>query len=397
MDSTAITTLPFSFSKPCDTSRPRIWQAAATRTGLGRKRFIHFFIPCAIRNRLVRKHLFEGMPARVQDAFSHAGFGEFRGRHIADHDVIKVTHDLRGSLVQKVCAAVRNLGVDFGNLPLLSGTLRDSKALFEFPIVARMLDFLPVGQRSEVSKTKINADTANRLSFRNVRDFDNDVQKPVAAPILAEAGSVLDLAFRQGAGIEHAECVAGEPEGVALALQVASLERHPAKRALAAIAKERAVELLARLGVLLAHRVDGSGVQSKLLAAACCELVQVEPSGPSLAPFERVFLRIVAEIKDVGNRPRLLVQQAVQRLHTVAVNLRAHWCFRYSSIARRMCSATESPVFSDRALSAAKTGSGRNMCVRFMHILYLSFQTAVQPVGCAPFLPGLNAGVSRSK
>ena len=50
-----------------------------------------------------------------------------------------------------------------------------------------------------------------------------------------------------------------------------------------------------------------------------------------------------------------------------------------------MCSATESPVFSDRVLSAAITGSGRNMCVRFMHILCLCFHTPVQLVGFGVF------------
>ena len=104
------------------------------------------------------------------------------------------------------------------------------------------------------------------------------------------------------------------------------------------------------------------------------------------------ILRLSSEAPDEIYRPRLLVQQAVQRLHAVAVNFRTHWRDRYSSIARRMCSATESPVFSDRTLSAAITGSGKNMCVRFMHILYLSFHTTVQ-LSLRIFLPGLNAGV----
>ena len=35
-------------------------------------------------------------------------------------------------------------------------------------------------------------------------------------------------------------------------------------------------------------------------------------------------LRLPSEVPDAIYRPRLLVQQAVQRLHAVAVNLRAH-------------------------------------------------------------------------
>lgn len=114
---------------------------------------------------------------------------------------------------------------------------------------------------------------------------------------------------------------------------------------------------------------------------------------PNLSPHR---MSVIAECPDEIYRPRLLVQQAVQRLHAVAVNFRAHCFFRYASMARRICSATESPVFSDRVLSAAITGSGRNMCVRVMPILYTYSQPVVQPVGCAPFLPDLNVGVSRS-
>ena len=395
MDSTAITAPPFSYSNTCDTFRPRIGQAAATRTGLGGKRFIHFFIPCAIRNRLVRKHLFEGMPASVKDAFCHAGFGKFRGRHIADHDVIKVTHDLRGSLVQKIGSAVGNLRVNIGDLLFLSGPLGDGKPIFKVSVMARVLDLLPSGQRGKIGQAKINAYAAHRISDFSISHFDNDIQKPVAAPILRKACSVLDLAFWQVSGMEHAERISGKPESIAVALQITAFKRNPSERTLAAITKIWPVELLARLGVLLADGIDRAGVDAKFLAAARSQDIQIKPSRPALAPLERVFLRVVAEIPDEVNRPRLLVQQAVQGLHAVAVNLNHFWRFRYASMARRMCSATESPVFSDKALSAAITPSGRNKCVRFMHTLYL-YLNPVQDIACAPFLPGLKAEVSWS-
>lgn len=107
------------------------------------------------------------------------------------------------------------------------------------------------------------------------------------------------------------------------------------------------------------------------------------------------ILRLSSESPDKVHRPRLLVQQAAQRLHAVAVNLNHFWRFKYASMARRICSATDSPVFSDKSLRAATTGLGRNICVRFMPTLYLYAQP-VQAIACAPFLPGLNAGVSRS-
>src|SRR5690606_12085476 len=133
-----------------------------------------------------------------------------------------------------------------------------------------------------------------------------------------------DLAFGQGAGIEHAKRIASESEGFAVALQITALERHPAQRAFAPIAKERAIELLARLRVLLAHGIDRARMDTKRFTATGGQNIQINPARPSLAPLERVFLCVVTEVPYEVNRPRLLVQQTSQRLHAVAVNLRAH-------------------------------------------------------------------------
>ena len=78
---------PVPYSKVCDTFRPRVGQSATTRTDLGRKRFIHFFVPRAIRNRLVREHLLEGMPRGVVNAFGHLGLGQFATADVARSDV----------------------------------------------------------------------------------------------------------------------------------------------------------------------------------------------------------------------------------------------------------------------------------------------------------------------
>lgn len=396
MDRTALTTHPFSYSQTCDTFRPRLGQCAASRAGLGGKRFIHFFVPCAIRNRLVRKHRLEGMPRCVINAFRHLGFGEFAAADIANSDVIEAPHDVRAGLVQKILSCVGDLGVNLRRQTFLFGSLCLRQLVLKLTKTPRMLDLLPIGQRGKIFQPKVNAYATQWLERLNIRHFNHDVQEPVPAPISRKAGSILDLAFWQRPGIEYAKRIASEPEGIAVALQVPAFERHPAKRTLATIAKKWTVELLARFGVLLAHGVDRAGVDAKLFAAAGSQHIQIEAGRPALAPLERVFLCVVAEVPNEIYRPRLLVQQTVQRLHAVAVNPRAHWRFRDSSMARRMCSATESSVFSDRALSAATTRSDRNKNLRFMHKSYLYFYTAVQPTGCAPFLPGPNAGVSRS-
>jgi hypothetical protein len=58
----------------------------------------------------------------------------------------------------------------------------------------------------------------------------------------------------------------------------------------------------------------------EFFAAAGGQHVQVETRRPFLVPFERVLLRIVAEVPDLVHRTALLVKQSVERLHPVAID-----------------------------------------------------------------------------
>src|SRR5689334_24079197 len=102
MNSTAITANPFSYSQTCDTSRPRVRQGAATRTGLGGKCFVHFFKPRAMLNSLVRQFITEGRPASIKYGLRHAGFGESCRVHVTHGDVIELTNDAVRELVNEV-------------------------------------------------------------------------------------------------------------------------------------------------------------------------------------------------------------------------------------------------------------------------------------------------------
>ncbi len=131
MDSLAIATLPRSNSKTCDTFGPRVGQRAATRTGLGGKRFVHLFNGGPVRYRFVAEHVSEGRPGRVVDALCQPGFGKTLGVDIANGDVIKIRHKTGRQLVQEVGPSVSDPGVEVRHLPLLSGALRDSKPVFK--------------------------------------------------------------------------------------------------------------------------------------------------------------------------------------------------------------------------------------------------------------------------
>lgn len=394
MHNTTATTHPLPYSKVCDTSRPRVGQGAATRTDLGTERLIHFLEPRAMLNSLVREHRSEGRPAYVSDAFRHAGFGEFRGRHIADRDVIEFVDKPARQLVQKVPARVHDTRMDVHSLSLLARPLRLPELFLKTPEVARVVDGFSVGQSGEAFQAQVDADASTHWALLWLLDFDADVQKPVAARVSGKIGSVLDLgAYWQVAALEHPEFSTVEVEAAGRLFYVAPLQRHPAERLLAPVAKEGAILLATRLGVLLADRIHGARVQAEFLAAARCELVQIEASGPTLAPLKRVLLRVVGEIPDVGYRPSLLVQQPVQGLDAVAVN-EDHFCrFRYSASARRTCSDTERSVFCASSRSADKSGSGRKKFARIMRALYT--QNTYDAFGVALYLPGMNAGFSR--
>ena len=364
-------------------------------------------------NGLVRKLSSKGRPGCVTDAFCHLGLGKFAGRHVADRDVIKLTHDTVRELVQEVMSGVLDANVNAGNLTLLAGALRFPELFLHRPEVARVVDGLAGAQYREAFQAQVDTDAGIHRALRNIGNLDHDIQEPVSPAVAGEVRSILDFSVRQGATVEHAERVARKAKRIAFALQLTALERNPAKRLLAPVAQERALLLRAGLGVLLAHGVDRARVQTQFTARAGGELVQVEPGVPATAKTQRIFLPVVTEIPDEVHRSRLLVQQPVQAFDAVAVN-QNHFCFfRKSSMARRISSATETSSFFDSSCRRSKAGSGRKKCVRFIHILYMDLkdsqmqmqmqmqmqiQIQIQQTdsfAAALYLPGLRAEVSR--
>jgi len=75
---TAPTTSPFPYSKPCDTSRPRVRQLLAARAGLGGVSLANDLENDACVIALVGQHRFQLTPAGVQHRLGHRGFREFQ-------------------------------------------------------------------------------------------------------------------------------------------------------------------------------------------------------------------------------------------------------------------------------------------------------------------------------
>ena len=124
MYTAAVATRPLSYSKVCDTFRPLLGQAAASRTDLGTESFVHFLVPSSARNRFVAQHVSEGRPACIEHGLRQSGLGESRGVHVSDGDVVEVSHDAMRGFVQEVVARILDARVEVGSEAFLVGALR---------------------------------------------------------------------------------------------------------------------------------------------------------------------------------------------------------------------------------------------------------------------------------
>lgn len=127
----ALTARPASYSKVCDTFRPRRRHRAALRADLGGESFLDFLIPRAMLNSLVREHLTESRPAGIEDGLRHAGPGKSCGGDVTDRDLIKLPHDAARELVQKVAPRAADARVEVAGLAKLARALRLAQGRLE--------------------------------------------------------------------------------------------------------------------------------------------------------------------------------------------------------------------------------------------------------------------------
>src|SRR6267378_5347697 len=286
----------------------------------GGKALIDFLVPRAMLNSLVREHRTEARPRGIENGLGHLGSGQSCGVDISNRDVIKLTHDAVREFVQEIPAGMGDLGLDTRRKPLLACALSLSEALFKPTIPTGILDLLARREGGKFLQPQVNADAALKCSDWRVGKLHYNVEEPVTAPITAEVRSVLDLAFGERTGIENTEGVARKAECLALTFEVTAFERYPCKRLFAAIAQIGPPVLASGLGILLAHGINGTRVQSEFLGTSGSQDVEVEPTRPALIPFKRVLLGIVAVVPNVVHCADLLIQQTTQRLHSIAVS-----------------------------------------------------------------------------
>lgn len=291
---------PFSYTQTLSAFRTA--QASALRTGLSRVSFIHFNVPCAIRNRLVRKHLFEGMPANIGYGFTHPRFLKAGTVDAANDNQVIFGNNIVSGFVQEVSALRFNLIVYLFSLSLLTRSLGFGKALFGLTEELRSFNHRTVRERCEVFKAQINAHGLLWRSLLGFGQFNHDIEKPPSSRILREARAITDFGtVRDFARKKNAVDLSVEEKSTLLRLKVLSLNGYPAKRLLTPVTQIRAAVLSARSCVLLSYGVDTLGRQRKIIGGPRKLIGKRKTTRPNLPPFERMFLHIVAVIPNVIN------------------------------------------------------------------------------------------------
>lgn len=308
MNRTAITTLPFSYSKTCDTFRPLGRQGAAARAGLGGESLIDFLEHSAMPNGLVRELVAECRPACIVDGLRHVGFGKSCRVDVANGDVVELAHDAVRELMDEVATPGGDLRVNLTRLTLLPGAPCFGQLILHSAVVARIVDLFAIRQRGKVFQAKVNSNAFRYFSCRSCINFNDDIEEPVSPAISGKAGAILDLTGWKWTRIENAKSISSESECVTIPPQGASLHWNPAKALAAAITKVRASMLSSGLGVLLADGIDSAGAKTKFFTAAGSQVIQIKAGKPFSIPAQSIFLPVIAVVPDEIYRPGLLIQ-----------------------------------------------------------------------------------------
>ncbi|MOA21124.1 hypothetical protein D3C78_1416020 [compost metagenome] len=157
MSDTALTAGPFSYSKPCDTSRPAVRQYAATAAGLGGVRLVDLFEHDACVRALVGQHRFQLTPAGVQHRLGHRGFHEFRGADIAHDDRAAALDERAAELVQSFLAPVGDLRVDSPHAGLFPGPLGDSQLRLQAAVETGIIQLRTIAAGGHILQPEVNA------------------------------------------------------------------------------------------------------------------------------------------------------------------------------------------------------------------------------------------------
>jgi len=344
MYGTTITASPLSYSKTCDTSRPRIGQCATIRAGLGGKSFIYFHVPRAMPNGLVRQHSPERRPGCVKHRLRQTGLSESASIDIANSDMIELFGNLRRLLVQEIHPAASCARLNGFDASSLMCSLRHRKRRLGLSVKSGGWNFFGIRQCGKIFQAKIDANTMIDRPQWPISHLDHNIQEPVATAIAGKAGSILNFSLRQRARVKHAEGIPCKSKRITFPMQVASFQRNPTQGFATTIAQERPPTLRTRFCKLFADSIDAARMQPEFFAAACRQSIQVKSSEPWTVETQGILLPVVAVIPDEVHRTGPLVKQSVQRLYAISAHGN-HTVILYSMINLERTTPSESLPF----------------------------------------------------
>src|ERR1700683_2958772 len=149
MRNATVRTSPISYSKVCDTFRPRRGQRAARRAALGGESLVYFDVFGPMPDGFVVELGSKLRPGRIKNRLCQPGCGEAGRMHVARADTVVLPHQTRGEFVQEVFTGADDLRVDRPRPGLAPGALSDGQLLGMPGKVARILNLLARGKRSE--------------------------------------------------------------------------------------------------------------------------------------------------------------------------------------------------------------------------------------------------------
>jgi hypothetical protein len=311
MMSPAIAARPLSYSKACDTFRPRLRDAPASRADLGRHCLVDFKVGAApAPMRFVCKHLLEAVPAGVMNRFRHAGTREFLGTYVADDDQPESLIDqCAAGLVQEVLTAIRSLRMDGPGALRLARPLGSGESRLGLAVELGRFDHVSSRERGERLEAKVypdrNAVVGRAVGFWNVHA---DVDVPATPGVGSEGAGADDAHGQPVSQVHRLKAVAHVLERGAVEAHVPlTTERHPAERATPTEAD--APVLYSGLYEFGADRVEAARQETKVLAGPGTQLPEVVSAWQSARLLPGSPLDFVGVVPNEVDRSGLAVKE----------------------------------------------------------------------------------------
>lgn len=295
----AVRAFPGSYSKPCDTFRPRRRQSAARRAGLGSPAFVNIDIHRLPPGSFIPQHVSEARPTRIKDGFRQSRLGKAGGAYVADRYQSVLSSNHGRLLMEVVAPSIRNLCV-YGSHPLFAaGTLSRSKRSLVAPVVLKSGNATAITERGQLFQAKIYANLAFACG-EVIGHFALKRDVPTATSILHER-TRFNAAFEVPA-LPKAKSLFPVRDLIASDLCCAGPERNPTQGTLGAEARSEArtlAMLVPRLGEAPADFIDRFCMDAEQNGATGSQIDEVEASGPTAPPLLSMPGGSHAEVPDL--------------------------------------------------------------------------------------------------